>query len=536
MSAIIKRLRKVQRGNGKPLAPPFERLPDKAEYPDYYKLIKDPICLTQAKANIRKKVYPTVDAFVADLARIFHNAQLYNEDGSPIHQAANTLLSALEGIAAQEQRKPEPLVVKEVVPQPTTPAQEERAQVVPSKLNRRQVEKVTFKDQSYRPGDWVLLKNVNDPATPTVAQVYRCFENVDDGSFGVHVCWYFRPQQTIHRADRFFWENEVFKTNQYRDQPVSDLLGLCHVMFLTRYMKCRPRFTESQKRELFVCEFRYNFEEKRFSKIKAWKSCQPDGAREEEDQFDLDMFQSNVHPPQVLSPLLNLLPKEKNLQAFDPSARLPNNLEHADKNAPPKTGNLIICPPAVLLPSLSTDRHALTEAALRAATFVPKQRPAPPPRPPSVKTLSTPARNSPAAAEGIQQQYTYTSPYAQGAPLQAPPHSYTSPYASAGTAVVTPQAAQQIPAQQNIQRLASLGNRVHPTALTLNSPQGPQLTLEVGVKRRFLRDEQDEIIWFTVPPIDPVARTVPGQGVLGHSLAYELWRLKQDNAQQEQMS
>ena len=33
------------------------------------------------------------------------------------------------------------------------------------------------------------------------------------GQLGVTVCWYYRPEQTIHPPHRQFWEGEVFKTS-----------------------------------------------------------------------------------------------------------------------------------------------------------------------------------------------------------------------------------------------------------------------------------------------------------------------------------
>ncbi|ORY84391.1 Bromodomain-containing protein [Protomyces lactucae-debilis] len=530
MSNIIKRIRKVCRGAGKPLAPPFERLPDKAEYPDYYQTVKNPMCLTQAKANIKKKVYSTVDAFVADLELIFRNAQLYNEDGSAIYQAASTLLIALKEITAAETKQPEP--PKPPKPEPPiieTPAvvQEEPVKPAPVKNGRRMLESVQSNGHTYALGDWILVTNPNDKDVPCVAQVHQCFQVEADQSFGLHVCWFFRPEQTIHRSDRLFYDNEVFKTNHYRDQALNDVVGPCLVRYYTKYVRSRAKFPPGRELQVFVCESRYNVEEKKFTKIKSWKSCLPEGVRDEEVKEEAEPYPAPITLPRKPSSLLYLLPNDQNQHVYDPMVPLPEAFDQQNRSAPPKIGNVYIGPPIEEQgPMMVPYTQASPERGSAQQTL---GRPTAPLRQ-SSKTSGTPARGSPMPGSA-QPPLTYASPYVQAQPTSQL-GSYTSPYASAGTSSATPSTQQtQQPVVQSTTRIVSVGNRVHPTALTLTSPQGPQLTLEEHVKRRFLRDADGEIVWFTVPPVDPVAKALPEEGVLGHSLAYELWRLKQQAQQ-----
>lgn len=92
-------------------------------------------------------------------------------------------------------------------------------------------------------GEYLHLSNPDDPAKPIIGHIFkvfvpkgsvclsssRSFRRVADfrplscstfdscrsDKVGLSVCWYFRPEQTIHPADRTFYEHEVFKTGEF---------------------------------------------------------------------------------------------------------------------------------------------------------------------------------------------------------------------------------------------------------------------------------------------------------------------------------
>ena len=45
------------------------------------------------------------------------------------------------------------------------------------------------------------------------------------------------PDQTYHVPTRKFFENEVFKSTQYRDAPLDDIAGRCCILFVRDYAK-----------------------------------------------------------------------------------------------------------------------------------------------------------------------------------------------------------------------------------------------------------------------------------------------------------
>ncbi|KAF2854152.1 hypothetical protein T440DRAFT_552047 [Plenodomus tracheiphilus IPT5] len=70
---------------------PFLDLPDKWDYPDYYQLIKTPICMKQIQKKINKKEYQNLRQFRQDLGQLCKNCRLYNEDTSLLFADANLI-------------------------------------------------------------------------------------------------------------------------------------------------------------------------------------------------------------------------------------------------------------------------------------------------------------------------------------------------------------------------------------------------------------------------------------------------------------
>lgn len=133
----------------------------------------------------------------------------------------------------------------------------------------------------------------------------------------------------MHRFDKHFYEHEVFKTGQYRDHPVEDIVDRCFVMFVTRYHRGRPRYFPTDK-QIYVCDSRYNESKHTFNKIKTWTSCFPDEVRDKD--YVMDLFQQPRKMKKQPSPIAYLLSDEQK-----ESDELPKPHWGAD-NAPPKIG------------------------------------------------------------------------------------------------------------------------------------------------------------------------------------------------------
>jgi hypothetical protein len=69
----------------------FLELPSRVEYPDYYKVIEQPISIEEIEQKLNSKKYRNPHAMFSDLSLMVDNALRYNEDGSPVHTDAVNL-------------------------------------------------------------------------------------------------------------------------------------------------------------------------------------------------------------------------------------------------------------------------------------------------------------------------------------------------------------------------------------------------------------------------------------------------------------
>lgn len=79
----------------------FLELPDKKQYPDYYKKIKSPIACEIIENRVKTNYYQSVDEFCTDVKLMFDNARKYNVAGSLVVEDANFLEALVEEKAAE---------------------------------------------------------------------------------------------------------------------------------------------------------------------------------------------------------------------------------------------------------------------------------------------------------------------------------------------------------------------------------------------------------------------------------------------------
>lgn len=308
IQAVLKGMRRPKNAKTQ-LINSFERLPDKGTMPDYYAEIKEPMAYDLLKRNFKRKKYKSLDEFMRDVDLMFENAKRYNMDESQIYKDAVVLQEESHRLADEERAKPDTDYVMEEgrIPMP---------------------DGILHNGELYKVGDWVHIQNVNDLTKPIPAQIYRTWQDNEGGKW-VNVCWYYRPEQTVHRFDKHFLENEVVKTGQYRDHRIDEIVDRCFIMFFTRYYKGRPRDLPPDM-EIYVCEARYNEEKFKFNKIKTWASCLPDEVRAKD--YKMNFFDTPRKMKKFPSPIAYLL-KDDAKETDD----MPKP-EWGAENAPPKIG------------------------------------------------------------------------------------------------------------------------------------------------------------------------------------------------------
>ncbi|CDR40784.1 CYFA0S05e04456g1_1 [Cyberlindnera fabianii] len=299
---VLRNLKKEKDGHGNPLTMMFDRLPDSRDYPDYYKAISQPISLDEIRKKIKQRKYKDVDGFVIDMNTMIGNAKYYNDENSDVFRTTLLLESWFKKFLEIELKKPD-------------------TDFISSDDLKIPLEQLELHGKLYKIGDWILINNPNDPHKPIVAQLFRIWQT-QDGQRWINVCWYLRAEQTVHRVDRLFYENEVFKSGQYRDHLADEIIGKCYVAYFTRYQRGDPAVP--YEGPLFICEYRYNDNDKNFNKIRTWRACLPDEVRDFEDPItplpQMRMFKKYE------SPLKHLLPPNAsfNMPIPEPTIGAPN--------------------------------------------------------------------------------------------------------------------------------------------------------------------------------------------------------------------
>lgn len=195
------------------------------------------------------------------------------------------------------------------------------------------VDRFIMDEVVYEIGSFVLLRNPVDPTRPIPAQIFQIWREHDD-SLWMSCSWYLRPEQTVHRADRVFYRNEVVKSNQSRIHRAEDIIGLCTVIHFTRYVRAEPLDSVGP---VFICEYRYNDTSYRFNKIRTWKGAVPECVKELAE-VDVPLAQLRFMK-KFESPLKHLVDPSLPLNTDHPQKIFPT-LQTEDDREQPSLGNV----------------------------------------------------------------------------------------------------------------------------------------------------------------------------------------------------
>lgn len=485
IKAIMRGLRKERDPKGdRLLYLTFEKLPDASQFPDYYNTVAHPISIDRIRKNIKRGRYASVEAFVADVDLLLNNAKQYYAEGSGPFKDATQLQAALASLTGTEAKT----------------GQEPSGTANPNaKFTRVPIDHIEHMGGVYRVGDWVHIRNPNDESKPIIGQIFRIWAG-GDGQQWVNVCWYYRPEQTVHRYDKVFYENEVVKSGQYRDHHVDEIQEKCFVMFITKYQRGRPAGVGS--RSVYCCESRYNEVEKAFNKIRTWKACIPDEVRMVD--YPMDMYEKPIAIRRVPSPIKHLLPVDA--RDTDP---IPDPVMGAP-NAPPVVGAVYKRRPdpnePVETPSPDTGEPSLFGAPPRNMPKLLKAAPA------GVSALSPPLQpqNSASAAAALVAA-RYGRSLVDQSPRQHLPQlsSPRTPVPSSPGAIASPG-----PNYRGIRGVGAYtpgtpggpANNVPAAALQPSTaftlpPSVSQLTNEAELEHVAHVDKTGQVMWFSAPPL-----------------------------------
>lgn len=518
IQAILKGIRKPKNQRGQLMIRDFDRLPDKQVMPEYYAEVKNPMAYDILKRKVKRKKYKSVEEFMNDVNLMFNNAKNYNQDDSAVYKHATALQIEAGRLYDVEKAKPD-----------DTFADEEGKIPLPNGI--------LHNGELYKVGDWVHLQNTNDLTKPIPAQIYRTYKS-SKGENMVNVCWYYRPEQTVHRFDKHFYPNEVVKTGRYRDHHIEEVEGKCFIMFFTRYFKGRPRgLPEGQ--EIYVCEARYNETRHEFNKIKTWASCLPDEVRDKD--YEMDLFDHPRKPKKVPSPIAYML-KDDQQETDD----FPKVLWGAD-GAPPKIGAVHrrprgdrdSVPPEPTPPpppKQPTPPPRQAPTPLQAFTGqTPASQPQTAPRPISRQPIQSynPSQSqqynqqaapspAPRPPSAVQQQSSFNTPQTpqpQPTPLSRPPVPGPT-YQQPAPPSIPPNPSTNAPRPTNI------GSYRDPPPIEVYVlPDQANLSIPHEVREQYQRDEYGRVLFFTVPPVS----VDDNKALRGHSVRYLAEKARREN-------
>lgn len=292
---VLKNLRRETDRSKNPLISVFEAVPDEMRRGKYLSMIPNPICIEDMRTKLRLRTYSNFQAFQNDFAQMLTNYRVFYGNNHEIVDIIIRLEKVFKVLCKHELARPDKYFLSDGI-------------------LRYPIDNIVVNNVKFVIGDWVLLKNPNDPSKPIIAEIFKLWRT-EDGQEWLNACWYFRPEQTVHRVDRLFYKKEVMKTGQYRDHVIEDIVSKCYVIHFTRYQRGDPEFPVDGPQ--FVCEYRYNESDKIFNKIRTWKACLPEEVRDiEEPTIPVNGRKFFKYP----SPIRNLLSKDATVNSKIPPA------------------------------------------------------------------------------------------------------------------------------------------------------------------------------------------------------------------------
>ncbi|GAA5949966.1 hypothetical protein JCM10213_004270 [Rhodosporidiobolus nylandii] len=491
---IVNKIRNYTDASNRPLATPLIALPDPVERPDYYEAVTNPVSLDSIEEKIKSGAYPTPEAFDRDLHHLFEIMKIFirPESGGTLYSDLMVLqrlyqeltkrrsalersshiddaaaLSSVGGGPGNVKREDEPGSATDL---------KSRATTRPTTKDKIFLDGINFKGDVLRTGDWVHLLNPDNPAKPIIAQIWKTYKRPDSPQRCLSVCWYYRPEETVHPASRMFYENEVFKTGVFLDHAVEDFVSRCCVMFLTKYTRGRPLPPIwAPGLPLYVCEHRYKDDAKAFKKIKSWNSCVPEEIRKQEYEFEEYADGHVDHLKKVQSPFVRGLVG-------------PGGLDGAAAGAQPAYRFLQDGKPATAEELQAQQAAAAVTSDLAAGGGA----------------MDVDVSSADAAFFDLSSFASPSTANADGAPSQLLNFNFDQPAASSSPA----------PARE-----------LAPTPAELAASSEFFAPLPPGIKSKFRSDALGDLLWFTAPAAD-----VPAVERPTHSLEYLYWRAQQKAA------
>ncbi|WWC65270.1 uncharacterized protein I303_107887 [Kwoniella dejecticola CBS 10117] len=491
--AVVSAIEGYRDQSGQRLAEVLDILPAIADIP--FLSFNSPVSFRAIQGLAGANHYDNLRSFDMDMTRLFEKARRYFYEGSVeygkvlVLQRLYNALTAVYPMALPGNGIPAPSATL-FASLPAGPgnarSMHETAQDLKAGAAEDQVGygittfRVGTKDRDFTPearhkGDYVHLINPDDATRPIIGQIFKTF--VPTKGYRTHhvtVCWYFRPEQTVHPPNKMFFEREVFKTGHFCDHPVEDILEKVSVQFYVKYIRGRPRAGEYFPGwPSYVCHSRFNDREHLME-------------LRQSDFMSVISFSRNIEVPMVTSPFLRgvqgpgFFGEPKKVTAGDDDEEDEEEREREKPKRRERSRKEVPSP----LPVDVTIKQSPVPAFIPQPPHNPSPSPAPGPSRTSTFSIPTPIpqpSSQPTQRSAPPQQNTSTASFA--------PHPF--PNRTIASVMGGSQALDQHAVKEH-------------------------LPLETA--RLFERDARGNVLWFSGPPLAPGTISIPTQQP--HSLEY----------------
>ncbi|KAJ2553582.1 hypothetical protein EV175_002893 [Coemansia sp. RSA 1933] len=238
MREIIDELCNIEDSDGDRIAEPFEDLPDKDEYPEYFEVIVHPMAFNLVKERI-KNGYRSFDAFNYDILWIFNNATFFNEAESEIYQSAITLENEYKRICHVA-------IEKHGIPFDTS-----YIDAVPPE--GRYVSRVTTGDNDLFVGDFIYVRSGTDRKVAMISKIR--VGGVSDRRKYIDGYWMLTPAEVPELIGQPVYPHQLFVGPSFEGMGVRGISGKCYVLLPNVYARVYPQ--GFMPADLFICESKY---------------------------------------------------------------------------------------------------------------------------------------------------------------------------------------------------------------------------------------------------------------------------------------
>ncbi|KAE9416160.1 hypothetical protein Angca_009177, partial [Angiostrongylus cantonensis] len=270
-----------------------------------------PFSFDQIKRNIDKGRYRRLDRFQKDFFDLFDRARELSRSDSKLFEDATELQLAFvkerdiqcKGVLISTAFATNENDVMEAAEKFRKSKMHHEAEIQRRESNDQEIEKqegevdldsLTFDGVEYNTPSYAYITRTDDNARapPHIIRIERIFKT-DSGDMMVRGKWVYRPNETLHLANRKFIENEVFVTPFIDTVLAERLCGKCVVICLKTAIN--NVVEDINPKDVYVCECRYLGKPRYFAKLKTWPFP------EEEEKLKLTPRSRPLSPVRVMS-------------------------------------------------------------------------------------------------------------------------------------------------------------------------------------------------------------------------------------------